>query len=912
MLPTEIALHKEDIAPDLIQTKMNRPPLPVDLVPRPRLTAWLEQRHQRPLTLVSAPAGYGKSTLISCWLETVDCPAAWVSLDERDNQLGSFLGYFLAAVQTIFPDSVEETQSFLMAASQPPISAIAHSLINELNQIEEHFILVLDDYHLIENQTIHDLLNEILAHPPRNLHLVLGTRMDPLLPLVTLRANSQLTEIRVQDLRFTQEETQQLFQKMIGIPVDTTEISEMDTQAEGWVTGLRLAALAMRHRIGRDAIQGKLTLQNRYVTEYLVSEILAKQSVTLSDCMLKTSILERFCVDLCETLCFQETNPSDNGDAKSDFNGTRFLGWLQASNLFVIPIDDQHKWFRFHHLFRDFLQRELDSRFSPDEITSLHISAGRWYAQNDLIEEALYHLLPAGETETAIHLIAQKRQQMMNTTQWPRLDRWLKLFLPEVVENSAELWMIKIWLVYQRGQYAEIPALLKHLNAILGSESEAGTANQLVGEISALRCAIAYDNGDAEGAISFARQALGLVNPKLWIVRVMVRMYLGGSLLLQGDAQSGYQAYYGAFEEEQAQNQRFKATLLMTACYFHWVTADLQSMVQAAKQSIALCQESGHRQILGQSNYHLGCVRYQQNNLTDAAENFAWVVSRPYRNYGVPHTNSVCGLAMIYQAQGKEEQARDIIEGGIAFLLESGNTTQLPLLLALQAEIALRQRHLSAASQWAAKLEPVPPLTPMPYFLAPHLILVKVWLAQNTPVSYDKATQLLGQLQDYLEGIHNTRFLIDTFALQALLADTSGNPTAAQIALEKSLRLAQPGGFVRVFVDFGPQMATLLSRMKLDQTLDKYIEQILAAFPEEQIQNQRSAIHNLVEPLTNRELQILELLHKRMTNKEIAAELTISVGTVKGHTVHIYEKLGIKGRRQAVEKAIELGLLPTQ
>jgi len=248
----------------------------------------------------------------------------------------------------------------------------------------------LDDYHLIETIAIHDLLNELLIHPPRNLHLVLGTRMDPPYPLITLRANSQLTEIRVQDLRFNIEETQQLFQNMVEIPIDQKMISELDTGTEGWVTGLRLAALAMRHRVGRDALPEELSVKNRYVTEYLVSEILARQAENLSDCMLNTSILESFCVDLCETVCFQSAELSGNRSASSEFNGVQFLEWLRTSNLFVIPLDDQNEWFRYHHLFREFLQQELAKRISPDDNKNLHAAAGRWYAQNGSIEEALY------------------------------------------------------------------------------------------------------------------------------------------------------------------------------------------------------------------------------------------------------------------------------------------------------------------------------------------------------------------------------------------------------------------------------------------------------------------------------------------------------------------------------------------
>ncbi|MFN2166694.1 MAG: transcriptional regulator, partial [Anaerolineae bacterium] len=385
----------QDAIAHLIQTKLHRPPLPVDLVLRPRLIEWLEQRRERPLTLVSAPAGYGKSTLISCWLRSADCPSAWLSLDEHDNALGGFLRYFLAAIQTIFPDALPETQALLQAPLLPQISTIAHLLINEIDQLGEPFLLVLDDFHVIEVQPIHDLLNELLLHPPRNLHLVLGTRMDPVLPLVSLRADGRMTEIRSQDLRFSPEETRLLFQKMIEVPVDRATVIELDARAEGWVTGLRLAALAMRHRIGWANFQEGPTVQNRYVTEYLFTEILARQASTLADCLVKTSILERFCAEICDAVCFQGTVPVRQGVDQGELNGHQFLAWLEASNLFAIPLDDRREWFRYHHVFRSFLRGELTSRLSGEEIAKLHATAGRWCAEKGWIEEALNHLLAA-------------------------------------------------------------------------------------------------------------------------------------------------------------------------------------------------------------------------------------------------------------------------------------------------------------------------------------------------------------------------------------------------------------------------------------------------------------------------------------------------------------------------------------
>ena len=793
-------------------------------------------------------------------------------------------------------------------------------MINELDQFDAPFILVLDDYHLIDNGEIHELIGELLLHPPHNFHLVLGARMDPTLPLVTLRAKGMMVEVRIADLRFNREESQSLIEQILEAPVDRAMLIELQEQSEGWVTGLRLAALALIRRVERDALQVNLSPSNRYVSEYLVAEILEKQAAPWADCLLKTSILERFCVELCEDICYQVDSRSGNGStgssiAKSDLSGRLFIKWLQASNLFVIPLDDEGRWFRYHHLFQDFLQQQLKRRLRPEEVCQLHAAAGRWFADNEFVEEGLYHLLAAGDHTAAIQLIAEQRYNLMNTTQWPRLERWLSLFPPQVVESSAELWMIKTWMVYQRGQWVELPGCLQNIADLLGQESDQDAANRLAGEISALRSLIAYHRTDAEGTISLARKALEEIPSEFWIARVFARLYLAGSLLMAGDENSAFHALYGAFEEEKVQNKRFKVTLLTVACYIHWLITDLQAMVQAAKQAISLCQETGHHQILRMANYHLGCARYQQNDLAAAEDLFASVTDRPYENYGTAYTHSVCGLGMTYQAQGRDTEAKQIIERGIAFYLETGNTTQLPIIRALQAEVALRQGNLSAASQWAEKLDPVPPLTPVWGFFAPHLTLVKVWLAQDTPASRDKATVLLRQIQEYLENTHNTRFLIDALALKALSADAAGDPSTALEALDNALRLAQPGGLIRPFVDLGDPMRDLLARVWSVGESGDYVGKILSAFPSPQAGGaSMSALMEegqILEALTTRELEVLELLAERLSNKEIAAQLVISAGTVKGHTIRIYDKLGVGDRRQAVEKAVALGILPS-
>jgi len=444
---------------------------------------------------------------------------------------------------------------------------------------------------------------------------------------------------------------------------------------------------------------------------------------------------------------------------------------------------------------------------------------------------------------------------------------------------------------------------------MLAIDKNQKAADRLAGEIHCLRSLVAYLSNDVEGTISHARMALELVSSELWTVRVLARVYLAIGLLMSGDQPGSYNAIYSGLREEKVQIVACKATLLSVMCNIFWFAADLKSMEQTASQAIALCMEADFLQILRNSNDYLGRVKYYRNDLPEAEELFASVTAKSGSNYGTAYISSVSGLSMTYQAMGKEVKARQVIGDAIALLLETGNTTQLPIIQAMQAELALMQGDLAFAKHWAASLGLVPPIRPMYGFMTPYLTLVRVWLAQDTPQSLAKVGELLAELQEYLERAHNTRFLIETLAMKALLAQTLDDPVAAQATLTQALRMAQAGRFIRIFVDAGPEMARLLSQLEVDDDLRDYVGEIRAAFPALQQTQKALKQGDLLDPLTDRELQILELLGERLSNKEIAAQLVISAGTVKGHTIKIYQKLDVNGRRQAVDKAVELGLL---
>jgi LuxR family maltose regulon positive regulatory protein len=441
--------------------------------------------------------------------------------------------------------------------------------------------------------------------------------------------------------------------------------------------------------------------------------------------------------------------------------------------------------------------------------------------------------------------------------------------------------------------------------------------------MNALHSLLSYFAVDPEKALICAQQSIAETPRELWIARILARLFMAVSLQMRGDTSQAYAAIYRGFEEEKTQTVRFKATLVMTVCHLHWITTNLQGMAQTAKESIKLSQDADMPEILNFAYFHLGQVCYQQNDLAAAERHFATVVQQPYLNYGDCYAHSACGLALTHQIQGRPDEAQAVLEAAGAFMLETGNTTMMPLIQAFQAEIALRQGHLAEAGRWAALLDPIPPFQPVYGFFSPHLTLVKIWLAQDTPASRQQAADLLEDVRGFFETTHNTRFLIDALALQALLNEAQGQFQTALAALKQALALAQPGGFIRLFVDLGPPLARLLAEFKPhNNDMSQYVDQILAAFEEDEggrrqeekdnIQPSAFSIQPLIEPLTNRELDIVELLAQRLSNQEIADRLFISPHTVKTHNKNIFAKLNVKNRRQAIARARELGLIPSE
>lgn len=838
-----------------------------------------------------------------------------MSLDEDDNDLRLFMSYMLAAIQTMFPEIGNETNALLKSPHLPPVSVLARNLTNELDRVDKTFILTLDDYQVIHENKVHDLVAELLKHPPEPMHLVLCTRRDPPLPLTSLRARAHMTEIRTRDLRFSVAETAAYVRRAAEIPIDESEAAILEQKTEGWVTGLRLITLSLHLREDLERTLAGLPEGNRYVLDYMAEEVVSQQPEAIQDFLLSTSILNRFCGSLCDAVCV-----SDTASEKREVNGREFLDWAEQSNLFVIPLDDEYRWFRYHHLFQDLLQRLLKRQASADDIDVRHKRASAWFEKNGLIHEAIQHSLAANDSAEVGQIIKRHRQEITNGEQWHRLDGWLDLLPAKIMENSPELLMLKAWSCDNRGHFDECVSLLDRLEVILdGPKSDECDYQRLRGEVHALCSLQHYEAGDGQMALTHAEQSLIRLSAESSSERGYAVIMLATSLQMTGSMERGCDIVYDALALARGTGT-YHCRLLYTLCSMYWIAADLQALKQTSATMLMLGEDYVLPETIAFANYFHGVAQYHLNNLSKAEECLSRVVLGCSIPNMTPYLYSVFTLTLVYQAQGRPNEARELVAATIRQLLNIGSRFFMSVAQAFQAELALRQGRFAEAALWAKTFDAGNPSHAYMFFI-PESAKAKVLIIQKTKTSLNQAKKLLTQLNRFLKSTHNTIFLIDVLLLQALLCDHLGEESKAFKKLTEALALAESGRIIRPFVDLGRKMADLLNRLARQDISVKYIGELLTAFRQERIGRVQTASHAqtaasfpeadtlLNESLSKRETEVLALLLQRMSNKEIADTMYLAPDTIKKHLYNIYQKLNVSGRHQAVDKAKALGIL---
>lgn len=880
-----------------LRAKFHRPILPDDHILRPRLFAQLEKINHQQMAVVTAPAGYGKTILVSAWVEQLHCPTAWLSLDDGDNDLAVFLTYLMASLQSVFPDFGEQIEMYSQVSALPPLPTIINYLINEIAQIDEDFVLVLDDLHVIKNRDIHQVVEGILQYSLPHFHLVLTSRYELPPQLSTLRATGKMVEVRAKDLRFSATEVANFTEQTLPNKLDIETIKILTEKTEGWAVGLRLVTIALRRWGVSDHQPAILQVDNQYVVEYLVNEVLARCPTAVIDFLLYSSILDRFCAPLCAAL--METDSLD----------PMILPKLEQEGLFIESLDNHKEWFRYHRLFRDLLRHRLDDKFSAAEVSAMHLRASNWLAANGFVEDAIDHAFLSGDITTAVHILSAHGITLVNKERWLLLERLLNKFPPTVINENAMLLLMLAWLALSRMELAQIETCRNHL------EGHLDTDFLIPEEKHFLSCSLHTFltinlswASDYEKVIYHAQQGLantrpewGLLNGYLWIHLGVAAHQLNG-----GDA--GLQILRE--DDHLVKDVLNVARKKIAIGFVDWLSGDLLKLIHTTHNGLELVNRLNLSTTKSMLHYLAGSAFYERNDLEMAEQHFCTVLDLKHGFQLQAFVLSAIGQALIYQAQNKRDKALQMAETAVDFCLDIEHPPLLFFARVFQTELATRQGQLANVTLWAERTDVTALSKLMPYLYQPQMTPAKIYLAQGTPASLQQAEAELIRLHDIVTSTHNIPRQVEILALQALLYKRQKKAQLAEESLIRAVQLGQLGGFIRVFVDLGEEMAVMLKHLYIQGFSSVYLQQILEAFPEtsKTLPNAMQS-QALIESLTKREMEILGLLAQRLSNKEIANTLIISQETVKRHTSNIYQKLSVKNRRQAVASGYTLGLL---
>jgi LuxR family maltose regulon positive regulatory protein len=886
----------------LLLTKLTVPRPPAGLIPRPRLSARLAASAPRPLTLVAAPAGFGKTTLVSEWARQCELPIAWVSLDAADSDPARFWRYVIAALDGVHP-GVGAGASFEAAAvlrAPGPVSASKEApalltpLLNALAAAPGDLLLVLDDYHLIDAPEIHEGMAFLLDHLPATLRLVIAGRGDPPLPLARLRARGQVSELRAADLRFTQDEAAAFFRRTLGLDLSAPDLAALDARTEGWIAGLQLAALSLRDAPDGPDVARLVTGDDRHILDYLVAEVLAHQPPAVQEFLLQTAVLPRLSGPLCDAVTGQP-------------GGQAMLERLEAANLFLIPLDNTRGWYRYHHLFAEVLRGRL-RQAAPDSIPALHARAGAWHEQQGQINEAIEHALAAEDWARVLDLIEPLDRDLAARGEQATLRRWLSAVPDAILAARPGLCLRYAWalLFHQHISACERPlAVAEHAWRTAGDDAH-------LGEVLLLRSAVASFEGDIARALACAREALARLPATDLFQRDIAYSYVFHACRGTGDlagaaaALAGQRAL-GRIVTSTAVPPAAAGILLGTEIaegHLAVAAGRLREGAAAYRQAIRLAGRTHLRARMG-AHWHLSQILREWNDL-DAAEEHARqgtaICAQIGEALSLPEGHLL--IARILAARGDFAAATQALEQAHDGARQVGRDPFVRLLATEAARIWLRQARLAEAGRWAATCD-LPLDAPPPYERQfEYLTLVRVRLAQRLPGA---APRVLPRLIDAAEAAGRTREVIAISMLLALAHQARGATDLALPLLERALALAEPEGYIRLFVDEGAPLAALLDDLAARRLPTAYVRTLRAAFAADAAPAGVPIAYTT--PLSPREAGVLRLLGQGASNDQIAAELTIAVETVKKHVSHIYNKLDVTSRTQAVARAQQLGLL---
>jgi len=912
------------MAAPLLRPKLHIPPVRPARVSRPRLIERLNAGLHRNLTLICAPAGFGKTTLLTEWihspyslLPTSHSPLptplfAWLSLDDQDDEPSRFWTYLIAALQTVHADLGQEALRLLQTPRPTPPQAALSPLVNQIAALAPtpsttNVVLVLDDYHLIAAPQIHEGIAFLLEHQPHNLHLVISTRADPPLPVFRLRARGQLTELRADDLRFTPGEAATFLNAVMGLGLAPGDVEALEARTEGWIVGLQLAALSLQGRTDAHQFIAAFSGGHHYVLEYLTEEVVHRQTGPVRRFLILTSILDRLCGPLCDALTGER-------------DGAAVLADLHRRNLFIVPLDDERRWYRYHHLFADLLGNLLRKERPPERIRELHRRASEWHERNGDVDDAIKHALQAGDFERVASLIEQAAQTVIAHGRLTALNRWIDALPEPLLRARPRLRLYQGWALDLSGQTDRAEQILQDTRTTLQTLPRSAESETLRGQLAALLTGIATQREETATVIQEAYEALAHLPEEDRVSRARVYMALGTAYAYEDDAEQAARTWRQARDLALQAGNPFLATaaieMLAGTQIYH------QGRLRAGAQTLQQVLDLGTKPdgtrlpFSGTAHALLAEVHLEWDDLEAAAgylETGIDLLRQGGISYGLIHT--FCAKARLERARGDAEGAVQALQTAEQALETHPLWHMILHLAAYQVRLRLWLDDLETAARWAegdpATVKREMPET-LPIYLreVQRISLARVYLARQET---EQALATLEGLAAQAQAAGRLAPAIESCLLQALAWHAQGESAAALESLERSLSWAEPEGYVRLFLEAGTGMIPLLRRAAARGIRSEYVNRLLAAFGVAEKEGTSApplpTPQPLAEPLTPRELDVLHLICDGLSNQEIADTLVVTLNTVKKHTSHIYGKLGVKNRTQAAARARELGIL---